>query len=416
MKLVPLHSKALSPGCSIDVFVAEGAREEGKTAIRQMTAEDHPDIEKLNVRIAAPMYTGFPEKELIQEMGPLAAPVYAFSYYSALKAVEDSGWNAAKEADLSRIATTFGSGVGPITRINNAYATAVNEGYDKVDPYMGISASIGQGANFVSKKFGITGPSYSIGTACTTGQVVIGEGMRMIQRGEADLAICSSTENGTIPLSLVSFHKIGALSDSTRDPKTISRPFDEERNGFVGGDGAGAVVVEELEHALRRGAKIYAEVLGNSLTSDAFHFTRPLEDGTGAKRCLIEAIEEAGITPDQVDLYYAHATSTKEGDMIEAMNIYSVFGAPGPNITSMKGNIGHLLSSAGIVQTIAAVMATKHNRIPHIYNTVNPLKVYGKNLNFVMREPKNTTVNYALCSAFGFGGTNSTLIIGKYRE
>jgi 3-oxoacyl-[acyl-carrier-protein] synthase II len=387
-----------------------------KTAIRTLTAADYPDIEKLNVRIAAPVDKDFPEQETVREMGPYGSAVYAFSYYSSCKAIEDAGWDPAKEADLSRVATTFGSGVGPIPRINDGYSIAVSQGYDKVDPHLGIAASIGQGANFVAKRYGITGPSYAIGTACTTGQVVVGEGMRMIQRGEADMAICSSTEDGTIPLSVVSFHKIGALSDSQRPPEEVSRPFDEERCGFVAGGGAGAVVVEELEHAKRRGAKIYAEVLGNSLTSDAFHFTRPLEDGTGAKRCLTEAMREAGITPDQVDVYYAHATSTKEGDMVEAMNIYSVFGSPGPNITSMKGNIGHLLSSAGVVQTIAAVMSAKHDIIPPILNTKNPLKVFGKPLNFVLNEPRRTTVNYALCSAFGFGGTNSTLIIGKYRE
>ena len=266
----------------------------------------------------------------------------------------------------------------------------------------------------LSIKYGFRGPNLSIVTACTTGTHNIGEGFRQIQYDHADVMICGGAEMATSPLGVGGFAAARALSTRNDDPKTASRPWDTDRDGFVLGDGAGVIVLEELEHAKQRNADIYAEIVGYGMSADAYHMTLPSEDGNGARRCMLNAIKDSGIEPSQINYINAHGTSTPAGDVVEARAIKKTFDSHAKNlvVNSTKSMIGHLLGAAGGVEAIATIMSLKDQKIHPTINIFN--QDSECDLNFNPDGASNHDIEFGLSNSFGFGGTNGSLIFKKY--
>jgi 3-oxoacyl-[acyl-carrier-protein] synthase II len=266
----------------------------------------------------------------------------------------------------------------------------------------------------LSIKYGFKGPNLSIVTACTTGTHNIGEGFRQIQYSHADVMICGGAEMAASPLGIGGFAAARALSTRNENPEKASRPWDIDRDGFVLGDGAGVLVLEELEHAKQRGANIYGEIIGYGMSADAFHMTLPSEDGDGAKRCMSNAINDAEINPEDVGYINAHGTSTPAGDIVEVRAIKSLFGEHSKNliINSTKSMIGHLLGAAGGVEALVTVLSLKNQKIHPTINVDN--QDPECDLDFNAKSSKEVNINIALSNSFGFGGTNGSLIFSKY--
>jgi 3-oxoacyl-[acyl-carrier-protein] synthase II len=267
----------------------------------------------------------------------------------------------------------------------------------------------------ISIKHGFQGPNYATVSACATASHAIGDAMRLIQFGDADVMLCGGSEAPITPMGLGGFNAMKALSTRNDAPARASRPFDRQRDGFVMGEGAGTVVLEELEHALRRGVRIYCELVGIGFTADAYHLTAPPEGGEGAVRSMRRTLHEAGITPDRIDYINVHGTSTPLGDIAETRAIKTVFGdaARTVNISSTKSMTGHLLGAAGAVEAIAAILACCHDVIPPTINLEDPDPECD--LNYTPNAAVQRTVTYALSNTFGFGGHNASLLVKKYR-
>jgi 3-oxoacyl-[acyl-carrier-protein] synthase II len=271
-------------------------------------------------------------------------------------------------------------------------------------------------AGHLSIQFQLKGPSTTVNTACASGQTAVGEAFHLIRRGDADVMVAGGAEEGVQPFLLAGFNKIGALNaDENGHPEGASRPFDQHRKGFVLGEGAGALILEELEHALSRKAKIYAEVLGFASTVEAEYLTRPSEDGDGTYRAMIGAMKQAGIEAKDVDMVKAHGTGSEDGDVAEITAILRIFKTPGPVITANKGSIGHLLGAAGAVEAAFAALSVHNDTIPPMINLKHPLELYAGTLkpNYAraLLKQKVTTV---LTNAFGFGGVNTSLVLAKH--
>ena len=270
-------------------------------------------------------------------------------------------------------------------------------------------------AGNVSIKFGAKGPNSAAVTACATGSHAIGDAFRIIQRGEADAMIAGGTESVICALGIGGFAVMKALSARNDEPERASRPFDADRDGFVMGEGAGIVILESLENALARGAKIYAEIVGYGMSSDAYHMTTPAPEGEGAARCMKAALKDAGVEPQKIDYINAHGTSTKYGDELETAAIKNVFGehAYKLSVSSTKSMTGHLLGAAGGVEAIFSILSIFRGMIPPTINLEN--QDPECDLDYVPLKAKHTDVEYAISNSFGFGGTNACLIFGKYR-
>ena len=307
----------------------------------------------------------------------------------------------------------FGSGIGGIRTIEDTHSTLVDRGPRRVSPFFIPGSVINMISGNLSIRYGFRGPNIAIVTACTTGTHNIGFGARMIQYGEADAMVVGGSEHATSPICVAGFQSMKALSMRNDDPETASRPWDEGRDGFVLGDGAGVLVLEEYDMAKARGATIYAEVAGFGLNSDAYHMTQPVTDGSGAAQCMKNALADAGLTPEDVDYVNAHGTSTPAGDIAETNAIKSTFGnaAKTVAISSTKSMIGHLLGAAGGVEAVFSVMAIRDQVAPPTINLDHPGD--GCDLDYVPHTAREMEIDVTLSNSFGFGGLNSCVVLRR---
>ncbi|KAI9208702.1 thiolase-like protein [Polychytrium aggregatum] len=347
------------------------------------------------------------------------SPFIQYAMCAAKQAIEDSGWKPVAEEDRHRTGICVGSGIGCIDEVAETSASFESQGLRKISPYFVPKILVNLAAGHLSMKYGFQGPNHSASTACATGAHSIGDAMRFIQYGDADVMIAGGTESSVSPLSMAGFARARSLSCNFNDrPTEASRPFDKDRDGFVIGEGAGIVVLEELEHALARGAPIYAEVCGYGLSGDAHHMTAPPDDGNGAARAMKRALATGNIQPDDVGYINAHATSTELGDLAETRAIKSVFcngqdTRSGLCVSSTKGSIGHLLGAAGAVEAIFTILSLKHRIVPP---TLNLHRVDAEfTLDYVpLKSRELPELRYALSNSFGFGGTNCSLLFGRW--
>ena len=327
-------------------------------------------------------------------------------------AVADSGWIPKEEEDFFRTGVMIGSGVGGLSTIADTSLTLQERGPRRVSPFFIPSCLINLISGQVSIKHGFKGPNHAVVTACSTGAHAIGDAARLIQFGDADVMLAGGAENPICEIGIAGFNACKALSTAHReDPRSASRPYDQNRDGFVMGEGAGVLVLEEYEHALARGAKIYAEILGYGLSGDAHHITAPASDGNGGYRSMEAAIKRAGLEPSAIDYINAHGTSTM-ADTIELGAVERLLGSKSGNATmsSTKSAIGHLLGAAGAVEAIFSILAIRDQIAPPTLNLHDPVPSV---LNLAPLEAVEREINVVLSNSFGFGGTNASLVMGK---
>lgn len=331
---------------------------------------------------------------------------------AGIQAMQDSALEV-KEQNAERIGVIVGSGIGGLPLIEETHAELVSRGPRRISPFFVPASIINMISGHLSIKYGLKGPNLAIVTACTTGLHCIGAAARMIEYGDCDVMIAGGAESTISPLGIGGFASARALSARNDDPASASRPWDRERDGFVLGEGAGVMVLEEYEHAKARGAKIYAEVLGFGMSADAHHMTAPLEDGDGARRCMISALASAGVNSDQVDYVNAHGTSTPLGDLAETVAIKRALGDHAKKIVinSTKSMTGHLLGGAGGLESVFTALAVYHQKSPPTINLQNPDPECD--LDYCANIARDMTINIAVKNSFGFGGTNGTLVFGK---
>ncbi|ERT10831.1 3-oxoacyl-ACP synthase [Photorhabdus temperata J3] len=331
---------------------------------------------------------------------------------AGVQAIEDSGIEVT-EANASRFGAAIGSGIGGLGLIEENHGALVASGPRKISPFFVPSTIVNMVAGHLSIIYGLRGPSISIATACTSGVHNIGHAARIIAYNDADIMLAGGAEKASTPLGVGGFGAARALSTRNDNPQGASRPWDKDRDGFVLGDGAGILVLEEYEHAKRRGAKIYAEIVGFGMSSDAYHMTSPPEDGAGAALAMENALKDAGITTEQVGYINAHGTSTPTGDLAESHAVESVFGeGTDVLVSSTKSMTGHLLGAAGAVESIFTILALRDQIVPPTINLENQDE--NCRLDFVPHESRKVEgMEYALCNSFGFGGTNGSLIFRK---
>ena len=330
---------------------------------------------------------------------------------AAIQAVADSGWTAETEEDQVRTGVMIGSGIGGLNEIAKNAVLVESGNIRRVSPFFIPASLINLVSGHVSIKFGFKGPNHSVVTACSTGAHAIGDAARLIMLDDANVMIAGGTEAAVCRLGMAGFCAARALSTGFNDtPQMASRPWDKDRDGFVMGDGAGALVLEELEHAKARGANIMAEVVGFGLSGDAHHITAPAEDGNGAQRCMEAALKRAGANPEDIDYINAHGTSTPLGDEIELAAVERVFGdhSNGLSMSSTKSAIGHLLGAAGAVESIFSILAMRDGVVPPTLNLDNPS--VDSDIDLVPHQAKEHPVKTVLSNSFGFGGTNASLV------
>ncbi|MFT7235447.1 MAG: 3-oxoacyl-[acyl-carrier-protein] synthase II [Methylophagaceae bacterium] len=328
------------------------------------------------------------------------------------EAIEDSGLEITDE-NAERIGVAIGAGIGGLPGIEAGYDAYLKGGPRKISPFFVPSNIINMIAGNLSIMYGMKGPNTAIVTACSSGTHNISSAGRMIQYGDADVMIAGGAEMSTSKTGLGGFAAARALSTRNDNPEGASRPWDKDRDGFVLGDGAGIVVLEEYEHAVKRGANIYAELAGSGMSSDAYHMTMPSKGGEGAARCMVNAMNDAGLNPEQIDYINAHGTSTPAGDVAESQAVKTALGnaAPSVAVSSTKSMIGHLLGAAGGVEAVFSVLAIRDQVAPATINLDNPDPEC--NLDFVPHTARQMKIDVSMSNSFGFGGTNGTLIFKK---
>lgn len=332
-----------------------------------------------------------------------------YAVAASFQAMDDAGIEVTAQ-NASRIGVAIGSGIGGLPMIEKNYNVYLEGGPRRISPFFIPGAVINMAAGYVSIMKGLKGPSIAIVTACTTGTHNIGQAARMIAYGDADIMVAGGAEMATCPLGLGGFSAMRALSTRNEEPERASRPWDRDRDGFVLGDGAGIMVLEEYESAKRRGARIYAELVGFGMSSDASHITAPDENAEGAKAAMENALQDAKLNPEAVDYINAHGTSTPIGDGLEVLGIKRAFGAHAYQVavSSTKSMTGHLLGAAGAVEAVFCVLSIRDQVVPPTINLDNPDE--GCDLNFVPHAAQQRRVSVTLSNSFGFGGTNGTLI------
>jgi 3-oxoacyl-[acyl-carrier-protein] synthase II len=335
-----------------------------------------------------------------------------FGMVAGIQAVQDSGLEVTEET-APRVGTAIGSGIGGIGQIEKNTEIIRNSGPRKISPFFVPGSIINMIAGNLSIKYGFQGPNLAVVTACTSGTHNIGLGARLIERGDVDAMVVGGAEMATTPVGLGGFAAARALSTRNDDPAAASRPWDRGRDGFVLGDGAGVVVLEEYEIAKARGAKIYAELVGFGMSGDAYHMTSPPADGRGAQAAMRQALEDAGIDASRIDYINAHGTSTLVGDKAETRAVKAIMGAAAGNVavSSTKSMIGHLLGAAGAVEAIFSILALRDQVAPPTINLDNPDE--GCDLNYVPHTAQEMKIDYALSNSFGFGGTNGSLLFTR---
>jgi 3-oxoacyl-[acyl-carrier-protein] synthase II len=382
----------------------------GKSGVSNIT---HFDASKMSVKFSASIKNFDSEKYFDSKEKRKYDLFMQYGLVAGIDAINDS--NLLNSAfDHNKVGVSIGSGIGGLPSIEQTYDTYIKSGPRRISPFFVPATIINMISGNLSIKYGFKGPNLSIVTACTTGTHNIGEGFRQIQYSHADVMICGGAEMAASPLGIGGFAAARALSTRNDDPEKASRPWDIDRDGFVLGDGAGVLVLEELEHAKARGANIYGEIIGYGMSADAFHMTLPSEDGDGAKRCMNNALNDAEIKPEDVGYINAHGTSTPAGDVVEVRAIKSLFGEHSKNLTinSTKSMIGHLLGAAGGVEALVTILSLKNQKIHPTINVDN--QDPECDLDFNTKSSKDADINIALSNSFGFGGTNGSLIFSKY--
>lgn len=381
----------------------------GRSGIRNI---DHFDTEAFSTRFAGLV----PEFDIADYLSPKdARKMDIFIQYglvAAIQAIRDAGLDMDKE-DGDRVGAAFGSGIGGLTNIEDNHVKMLDSGPRKLSPFFVPGTIINMIAGNLAIMYGMKGPNVAITTACTTGTHNIGFAAQQIMLGQADVMVAGGSEKGSTPLGLGGFAAARALSTRNDDPQGASRPWDKGRDGFVLADGAGAVVLEDYEHAKARGATIYAELAGFGMSDDAYHITAPAEGGVGAMKAMENALRNAGVSADKVDYINAHGTSTQMGDLAEIAAIKSLFGAHAEKlaVSSTKSMVGHLLGAAGAVEAIFSILAIRDSIAPPTINLHEPDE--GCDLNLVANKAQQRNIDYALSNSFGFGGTNGTLLFKK---
>jgi len=381
----------------------------GKSGIRNI---EHFDTESFATRFAGLV----PEFDIADYLSPKdARKMDIFIQYglvAAIQAIRDAGLDMDKE-DGDRVGAAFGSGIGGLTNIEDNHVKMLDSGPRKLSPFFVPGTIINMIAGNLAIMYGMKGPNVAITTACTTGTHNIGFAAQQIMLGQADVMVAGGSEKGSTPLGLGGFAAARALSTRNDDPQGASRPWDKGRDGFVLADGAGAVVLEDYEHAKARGATIYAELAGFGMSDDAYHITAPAEGGVGAMKAMENALRNAGVSADKVDYINAHGTSTQMGDLAEIAAIKSLFGAHAEKlaVSSTKSMVGHLLGAAGAVEAIFSILAIRDSIAPPTINLHEPDE--GCDLNLVANKAQQRNIDYALSNSFGFGGTNGTLLFKK---
>jgi len=340
-------------------------------------------------------------------------PYLQFAVAASALAVQDAALDTGK-VDGSRFGALIGSGIGGITTLLESHRNLLEKGPDRVSPFFIPMLIVNMASGLVSMRFGAKGPNSAVVTACATGNHAIGDSFKIIQRGDADVMIAGGSEAIIIPLTIAGFCSMKAMSTRNDEPTKAMRPFDATRDGFVCGEGAGIVILETLEHALARDARIYAEIVGYGMTGDAHHMTAPDPEGNGAARAMTLAVRDAGLEPSAVGYINAHGTSTPYNDKFETLAIKRVFGEHARRlaVSSTKSMTGHLLGAAGGVEAIATVLALHHGVLPPTinYDTPDP----DCDLDYIPNQARKQNVEVALSNAFGFGGTNATLAFRAY--
>lgn len=370
------------------------------------------DVSSYPVRFSAPV-KGFDTSPYMSAKE--ARKMSLFIHYgmvAGIQAVEDAGLEVT-DRNRERIGVSIGSGIGGLPEIESQVKALQDNGPRKISPFFVPATIINMIAGNLSIRYGLQGPNISIVTACTTGTHNIGDAARLITYGDADVMVAGGAEMATSPLGLAGFAAARALSTRNDDPERASRPWDVERNGFVLGDGAGVLVLEEYEYARARGAEIYAELAGYGMSADAFHMTQPAANGEGAARCMRNALANAQLAPDDIDYINAHGTSTQVGDVAEVQGIKSVFGEHAYRlaVSSTKSMTGHLLGAAGGIEAVFSVLALRDQVAPPTINLDQPDE--GCDLDFVPHEARRLGMRTALSNSFGFGGTNGTLVFRR---
>lgn len=384
---------------------------QGKVGIGPITKFDTTDYK---VKIAAEV-KDFNAKE---HMDPRSArrmdPFCQYAVVAAKEALEDAGIDMTKE-DAFRAGVIVGSGIGSLPQVENNYEKILTKGPGKVNPLMVPMMISNMAAGNISIQFGLRGKCTDVVTACASGTHSIGDAFRAIQYGDAEIMVAGGTESCICPTGVAGFTALTALT-KTEDPMKASIPFDKDRSGFVLGEGAGIVVLEELEHARARGARIYAELVGYGATADAFHITSPAEDGAGAARAMSLAMEEAGVQPEEVEYINAHGTSTHHNDLFETRAIHRAFGDAAKDlvVNSTKSMIGHLLGAAGGVEFVTCVKSLEEGFIHQTVGTTEPDEECD--LNYAIGAPVEKEIRYAMSNSLGFGGHNATLLVKKYED
>jgi 3-oxoacyl-[acyl-carrier-protein] synthase II len=341
--------------------------------------------------------------------------VYAMC--AADQALKDADWHPETADDAARSGVLIGSGIGGLQGIEKASLLLAEKGPKRISPFFIPGRLINLASGYVSIRHGLRGPNHAVVTACSTGAHAVGDASRLIALGDADIMVAGGTESPICRLALAGFAACRALSTHfNEEPTRASRPYDRDRDGFVMGEGAGVLVLEELDHARARGAKIYAEVIGYGLSGDAYHITAPAEDGDGAYRCMQMAVQRAGIPPSSIDYVNAHGTSTPMGDEIELSAVERLFGASTNQLTmsSTKSATGHLLGAAGAVEAIYSVLTIRDNIVPPTLNLDNPS--VETPIDLVPHKARSKDVNTVLSNSFGFGGTNASLIFRRVTD
>jgi len=382
----------------------------GKSGIQPIT---HFDIAPFTTRFGGPIY-GFEVTDYISKKE--SRKMDAFVHYgiaAGCQALEDSGLEVTEE-NASRIGVAVGSGIGGVTGIEAGYGAYLKGGPRKISPFFVPANIINMVAGNLSIMRGLKGPNFSIVSACATGTHNIGEAGRMIERGDVDVMLAGGAEMATSPTGLGGFAAARALSTRNDDPQRASRPWDRDRDGFVLSDGAAVVVLEELEHARRRGAKIYAEVVGYGRNADAYHMTSPSENGEGACDCMRLGLQDARINPEEVDYINAHGTSTPAGDVAETRAVKATFGdhAYRLAVSSTKSMTGHMLGAAGGAEAVFSILAICDQVAPPTINLDNPDPECD--LDYVPHTAREMKIDVAVSNSFGFGGTNGTLVLRRF--
>ena len=393
-----------------DVASAWDSVKAGRSGIGPLTAFDS---ERFSAKVAGEVKDFNLDSYLAPKDARRMDPFIHYGMAAAIQAIDDAGIE--KDPDnAERIGVAIGSGIGGIETIEQTYQTFLDNGPRRISPFFVPGCIINMVAGNISIRFGFKGPNISIVTACTTATHNIGEAARMIAYGDVDVMVAGGAEYGTTPTAYGGFTAARALSTRNDNPQAASRPWDQDRDGFVLSNGAGVVVLEDYEHARQRGARIYAELIGYGRSADAFHMTSPPENGEGAARCMRAALQDAGVDGEQVDYINAHGTSTMVGDRAEIAAIRSLFGAHAEQmmISSTKSMTGHLLGAAGGVEAIYSILGLYEGVVPPTINLDAPdPDVAG--LDLVPHEARDSAIQIALSNSFGFGGTNGSLLLQR---